>query len=362
MLILSVHSHNFVTAGMNSLNQQQRRDLILDFYKRHEEKGKPFTVQHFAIAGIPRSTVYNILCTASKRGTTARRRGSGGHNKKLSNASRAAIVRNNVDKCGISLRRLARKHNVNPSTMSRIFQSKGVMCHHRQRAPLYTDEQLERVKRNSKKLVQTFKGVTVVMDDETYFKLKNDFLPGNDHFFTRDINCTPSQVRYKRMKKFPTQIMMWLCISPHGMSEPFFLERPNSVTGEVYREECIKKRLLPFLISHPQPLASLMFWPDLASAHYARATTDLLVSKSVRFVPKVDNPPNLPQCRPIENFWAQLKSQVYMDGWEATSVRQLKMRITAKLKNMDFRSVQNDFAAMRGKLRCVSRDGPYSAV
>jgi predicted protein tyrosine phosphatase len=63
--ILSLHSHNFVTAGMNSLNQQQRRDLILDFYKRHDEKGKPFTIQHFANAGIPRSTVYNILCTAS---------------------------------------------------------------------------------------------------------------------------------------------------------------------------------------------------------------------------------------------------------------------------------------------------------
>jgi hypothetical protein len=200
------------------------------------------------------------------------------------------------------------------------------------------------------------------MDDETYFKLKNDFLPGNDHFFTQDISGTPSGVRYKRMKKFPPQLMMWICISPHGMSDPFFLERPNSVNGELYRKECIQKRLLPFLTSHQQPLSSLIFWPDLASSHYARATTDLLESHSVRFVQKVDNPPNLPQCRPIENFWSLLKSEVYKNGWEASSLRQLKMRITAKLQEVDFSSVQADFAAMRGKLRRVATEGPYCVI
>jgi hypothetical protein len=117
---------------MNSLNQQQRRELIVDFYKQHEEKGKVFTIQHFCNAGIPRRTVYNILSTAAKRGTTARRRGSGGHNKKLSNASRAAIVRNNVNKCGVSLRQLACKNQVHPSTMSRIFHAKGTRCYQQQ--------------------------------------------------------------------------------------------------------------------------------------------------------------------------------------------------------------------------------------
>jgi hypothetical protein len=347
---------------MKQLTELQRRDIIVNFYKRHLHLGKSFTVHHYAAEGVSSRSVYHILRMHTQRGTTVRKCGSGGHNKKLSTASRAAIVRSNLNKVGVSLRQLARKNNVNPSTMCRLFKSKGVKCYKRERAPQYTEEQIERVKRNARKLVATFQGRTVLVDDESYFKLKSDILPGNDHFFTTNKVTTPPDVRFKAMKKFPTQLLVWLCISPHGLSEPFFLERPNSINGEIYRQHCIKDKLMKFINSHQQPRDSIIFWPDLASAHYAKATTDLLTSLSVTFVPREDNPPNLPQCRPIEDFWSLLKSEVYRDGWEAKTIRQLKMRITAKLKTIDFSPVQNDFASMLRNLRCVAREGPYSTL
>jgi transposase len=345
---------------MNELTELQRRDIIANFYERHLHLGKAYTVHHYAAEGIPSRSVYHILRMYEERGTTVRKGGSGGHNKKLTAASRAAIVRSNINKNGVSLRQLAKKNHVNPSTMCRLFKSKGVQCYKRERAPQYTEEQMERIKRNARKLVSTFQGRTVLVDDESYFRLKSDNIPGNDHFFTADKITTPPDVRFKAMQKFPTQLLVWLCISPHGVSEPFFLERPNSINGEIYRQQCIQDKLMKFINSHQQPMSSIIFWPDLAPAHYAKATTDLLTSLSVPFVPKIDNPPNLPQCRPIENFWSLLKSEVYKDGWEAKTIRQLKMRITAKLKTIDFIPVQNDFASMRRNLRRVARDGPYA--
>ena len=54
-----------------------------------------------------------------------------------------------------------------------------------------------------------------------------------------------------------------------------------------------------------------MFWPDLATAHYARATATSLTEAEVPTVTREMNPPNVPQLRPIEDFWGFLKQEVY---------------------------------------------------
>ena len=221
---------------------------------------------------------------------------------------------------------------------------------------------LEQIKRNSKKLALTFQGRKILVDDESYFKLKSDFLPGNDHFFTKVIENTPASVKYRTIKKFTTLMLIWACISADEVSHPVFIERPNSINGEIYHNHCIKDKLMKFINSYYKKDNSIIFWPDLATAHYAKATTDLLTDINVPFVLKEDNPPNIPQCRPIENFLANLKAEVYRDGWEAKSVRQLKQRIRSKLHTIDMQSVKNDFASLIKKLKCVGRKGLFSVV
>ena len=44
------------------------------------------------------------------------------------------------------------------------------------------------------------------------------------------------------------------------------------------------------------------------------------------------NPPNVPQARPIENFWGSLAQKVYEGGWEANSEIAIKRRIGSKIK------------------------------
>ena len=71
-----------------------------------------------------------------------------------------------------------------------------------------------------------------------------------------------------------------------------------SINQDVYMEKCLKPNLLPFLGGQ----GDCIFWPDLARAHYAERTLSFLAEHGVKVVSKDINSPNVPQCRPIEDF------------------------------------------------------------
>jgi hypothetical protein len=76
--------------------------------------------------------------------------------------------------------------------------------------------------------------------------------------------------------------------------------------SDVYRKECLEKILIPFINQHHET-EDVLFWPDLAPIHYANIVRDFLTEKEVDFVQKTESPPNVPQARGIEKFWAECK-------------------------------------------------------
>ena len=62
-----------------------------------------------------------------------------------------------------------------------------------------------------------------------------------------------------------------------------------------------------------------------------------------------DNPANLPEVRPIEDFWSVLKVKVYENNWEAKSLHQLEVRIKKCLKEVDPVRILKTFG-------CVKKD------
>ena len=56
------------------------------------------------------------------------------------------------------------------------------------------------------------------------------------------------------------------------------------------------------------------------------------MDENVNFVPKEINSPNVPQTRPIENFWGCLAQKVYEGGWKAKREQQLILGIESKKK------------------------------
>ena len=114
---------------------------------------------------------------------------------------------------------------------------------------------------------------------------------------------------------------------------------------DVYIRKCLPK-LLKFIEEHHLG-DKYIFWPDLASSHYANKTSAWLNEQKVPFVPKVANPPNVPKARPIEDFWSILTDKVYSGGWTATNQEQLLNRIKSQLKNIYLDTVQTMMEGIR---------------
>ena len=75
------------------------------------------------------------------------------------------------------------------------------------------------------------------------------------------------------------------------------------------------------------------------------------MNKNVEFVPKRLNPPNVPQARPIENFWGCLAKKVYEGDWEAKTEQQLISRVESKIKEFDLNFVECLMKGVKAKIK-----------
>ena len=76
----------------------------------------------------------------------------------------------------------------------------------------------------------------------------------------------------------------------------------------------------------------MIFWPDLARAHYSK---EVLTYFDEASRPKTMNPPNIAQRRPIEDFSGILVQLIYEHNWQAKITKQLQRRIRKILKKID---------------------------
>ena len=68
------------------------------------------------------------------------------------------------------------------------------------------------------------------------------------------------------------------------------------------------------------------------------------------------NPPNVPQARPIENFWFSLSQKVYEGHWEAKRDQQLIRRIKFKMKEF----CGELFRGVKAKVKSIGDNGAYA--
>lgn len=104
-----------------------------------------------------------------------------------------------------------------------------------------------------------------------------------------------------------------------------------------------------------------MFWPDLATCHYAD-TLEELKQLNIKFVPKKEDPPNVPQLPPIEDFWSNLKRKVYANGWTALNTQELVRKIKYGLKHMPHDICQNHLRGLKTKVRIAVDRGVLSVI
>ena len=333
------------------------RARVYQFYAKNIDKGKSFTVHHFVAEGESRRTIYSILRRSDDGQPPERKAGSGRKPTifKRKNLNRLVKTFEGTDK--VSIRSAASKFKCHPSTLHKALMTKTtIRCHKKVSISARTEEQISLAKTKCGRLFRKFSDREFIIDDESYFTLSHTSINGNDVFYASDVSSTSANVKFSKKKKFEAKVLVWIALSPKGLSRPLIRKYGYAISGQTYLEDCIRARLIPY-IEENYSNGEYVFWPDQASSHYAKIVLDHLRAKNIDFVEKDDNPANVPEIRPIENFWAYLKSLVCKGGWKAETVQQLINRIKYCLKNVDQNIVQTLGLATKSRIDFVRRHG-----
>jgi hypothetical protein len=338
-------------------NQEALRERVYNYYLLHRAEGKLFTVNHFKTESISQSGIYNIIQRAENESGHERVQGSGRIAKIMTKPNVRRLEAFFDHKDGVSQHQAARKFNCTQQFISKTLRAKtSIKSRKKMRIPKRTESQKAKAKTRCGRLYRKYAKSSFIIDDESYFTLSHSTINGNNIFYSSDVSQTCANVKYCPVQKFEPKLLVWLAFSEKGISKPLFRKSGFAITGNVYLEECIKQRLEPFIAAHHSD-GQYVFWPDLASAHYAAIVTDYMKLKNVNFVAKDDNPPNLPECRPIENFWSLLKGKVYKNNWQAKDLNQLCERIKKCLKEIDQNLVHTLARSTLAKIDHVRRNG-----
>jgi transposase len=308
-----------------------------DIIKYYENHSKSDTVRRFADLHFSRRGIYSLIERYEKTGSIERKVGSGRKAIKMTASKKKRLLKSSTTSAGQSVRKLARKFNISKSYVHDTLKNNNIIFKKRKEAPKVTPAQVIRQESRLNLLSQIVlkkKKTDFVLDDESYFTLTG---AQNSGFY---VDCdkeneVPDNIRLKFREKFCPKVLVWAAISKRGISSLCIRKsKAEALNSEIYITECLTKHLLPFL-SEKYPTGHFLFWPDLASCHYSKATLSWLEAQKSHFVKKDNNPPCAPQIRPIERFWAHLKQKVYDGGWTADSQDQLIRRIKTKAKLFD---------------------------
>lgn len=333
------------------------RSRVYSYYEKHKNKGKMFTFEHFMSEGVAKSTVSSIIKRCESGITIERIKGSGRIAKKMPKAKVKQLKAMFDHKDGRSQPMIAKKFNISQQYVSKLLKTKTtIVCRKKIKIPNRTDQHASNARYNCSTLLRKYKNFEWIIDDESYFTLKHSTINGNGNFYTSDIKLTPPSVKYSKKDKYEKKLLVWVAFSKAGLSKFFIVPSGLAIDGEMYKKQCIEKRLHSFIKDHHSG-DNYVFWPDKASSHYSNIVIDYFLENSINFVDYKDNPTNLPECRPIEDFWSLIKGEVYKNGWEAKDLKQLENKIKYCLKNFDNARIRDLILTIPRRLDYVRRHG-----
>ena len=337
--------------------QSDLRKRVYCYLEKNPNQTKKLIVDHFVNEGHSKSTIYDIIIRKESGFSDIRRVGSGRPAKIFDKKGLVKLKRLVDHRDGIYQKKLATKFKCSQQYISKTLkESLKINLRKKSNIPSRTPIQQAEAKRKCSILYRKYGNFEWILDDESYFTLTHATINNNDIYYSSDQNLTPASIKYRPRKKFEEKCLVWLAMSAKGISKPFICKSGMAIDQHVYLEQCIQARLVPFIHEHHSK-SNYVFWPDLASSHYAETVLDFMIENRVNHVDKVDNPANLPECRPIEDFWSILKGKVYANNWMAKDIPSLRDRIRKKLKEIEPATIQSLMEGVRSRIDQVRRWG-----
>jgi hypothetical protein len=126
-------------------------------------------------------------------------------------------------KSGCSQNRVSRRFNFSQQYISTILKKQNnIRCYKKNKKPQMTHAQKAAARPKRRKMLEKYNDLDFLLDDESHFTLSNSSLPGNDRLYSSNVSKTPESVKNKYKAKFEPKLLVWICISPKGQSEPVF--------------------------------------------------------------------------------------------------------------------------------------------
>jgi hypothetical protein len=88
-------------------------------------------------------------------------------------------------------------------------------------------------------MCKNYASLDFVLDDEKYFTLSAPQMPGNDSFYTSDPSSAPLSIKLKLKRKFEPKVMLYIAISPRGISKPYFQKGGLAVNQKIKRDRSV---------------------------------------------------------------------------------------------------------------------------
>lgn len=256
---------------------------------------------------------------------------------------------------GLSIRDRARRYGVSKSTIFRWQRMYGYKSFRLIKQPNRTDKQNLVAKKRARKLydsVLTNFGGCVLMDDETYVKCDFRQLPAHRYYSAIRRGNVANKFKFLNQDKFAKKLLIWQALCSCGRKSRAFIT-PRTLNSEIYIKKCLNERLLPLIRQHA---SRPKFWPDLASCHYARSTMEWYEANNVDVVAKEVNPPNCPQLRPIEKYWATVKRKLNKTGGASRNVQEMYRKWNKAATEVTPEAVRTSMGSIKTKVRKFLRN------
>ena len=151
---------------------------VKNFFVKNPEISKVDAANHFIKDGICRKTAYNYI-NRDLKGQSIKVKKNIDRPSTWARDKLAKLKKMTNNRKGVSQRKLARKFNVNQSTISRQLAKMKITYRKREKTPKYNEAQRLRAQINSRKLVnQLYKQQSIIiLDDEKYFCFAGNEMP-----------------------------------------------------------------------------------------------------------------------------------------------------------------------------------------
>lgn len=294
-------------------------------------------------------TVKRVMSRYKNGLSTQRKSGSGGKKGPRDKKLAKTIAQKFNQKPNTSVRDMAKKTGASKSFVQKVKKYYNLHTYKVQKVPDRSEEKNKVAKRRARQLYTQYltKFDCVVMDDETYCKADFNQLPGKEFYTAFKRGGVSNKFKQKKVSKFPKQYMVWQAICTCGRRSQDVVVK-GSINSKVYIEKCLEGPLKALIRQHQ---GSVLFWPDLATSHYARSTLQWYDANNINYVPKEANPPNCPELRPIEKYWALMKRSLKNTKKVSQNERDFQNKWRRAYRVVDENTVQNLMNGVKKKVR-----------